>query len=73
MSKNISTTALEFLDEYHPTTTSKGDYYEIYDIMRAMQDYAKFHVERALKSVTQNIKSVDITAVLDNYPLSNIK
>lgn len=76
------TTAKEFLKQFELGNTGKID---IEDAEEALIEFAKMHVEAALKEASENVKwSEQITMqglqitinkglILNAYPLSNIK
>jgi len=78
-------TADEFLNKeyYHIVLDSKDTWVNVGDIERAMVEYAKLHVEAALKEASEKAQiqmdehdlscSVNKNSILNSYPLSNIK
>lgn len=80
-------TAEEFLkSKKYPSYTSDGGYGTVY-VTEAMVEFAKMHVEAALKTASEKIefdigeyisdghweREIDKDSILNSYPLSNIK
>jgi hypothetical protein len=77
-------TADEFLNKeyYHIVLDSKDTWVNVGDIQRAMVEFAKLHVEAALKEASEDVEletygnfgnSVNKDSILNSYPLTNIK
>jgi len=77
-------TAEELLNKeyYHIVLDSKDTWVNVGDIERAMIEFAKLHVEAALKATYENIEYTEVDSsvpyvvedsILNSYPLSNIK
>ena len=77
MTNNKQQTAVEFLNR-----DESGVFNEV-DIVQAMIEFAKLHVEAALKAASENAQTecdeggelgfVNKETILDAYPLTNIK
>ena len=77
MTNNKQQTAVEFLNR-----DESGVFNEV-DIVQAMIEFAKLHVEAALKAASENAQTecdeggelgfVNRETILDAYPLTNIK
>jgi hypothetical protein len=67
-------TAEEFAKKHHPMKTYPADW-------NVMIEFAKLHVQEALKQASENVVSyvfgatteVDKESILNSYPLENIK
>lgn len=73
--KNVLT-AGDFLNKeyYHIVLDSKDTWVNVGDIERAMVEFAKMHVEAALKEASEKFDHYsNKNAILGSYSLSNIK
>ena len=74
-SKNVPT-ADEFLNKeyYHIVLDSKDTWVNVGDIESAMVEFAKLHVEAALKAAGNATSLYDFKEdIINSYPLNNIK
>lgn len=76
MSQNKIPTAEEFfMSSLVNSSIDKDGNYSIYGVKESMIEFAKLHVEAALKAAHRNIQAPeeDIEFTLESYPLENIK
>ena len=76
-------TAEEFLKKYENDTDHYADQdYSEFRLIRALQEFAKLHLEACKKEVIDNVETciggdgsllVSISSILNSYPLDNVK
>lgn len=79
----IVPTAEEFLKKYENDTDHYADQdYSEFRLIRALQEFAKLHLEACKKEVIDNVETciegdgsllVSISLILNSYPLDNVK
>ena len=72
--KTLPTAEEFFTSQLVQSSIDENGNYSLYDIHNAMTEFAKLHVEQALKEASESTLEYDFTEEIKNsYPLTNIK